>query len=177
VEQQIRYCTSADGTRVAYASYGGGSRPPLVFVHSWGVTQEGNWGHPAMRSFYGRLAERRTVVGYDRRGMGASERDISEITLEAEVADLAAVVDKLGLSTFSINAYSAPIAVAYTAANPERVSRLLLWGPGLAGGGAPRHQFGVSDRDELVDLQTGFDNDHLPKRTIGPPALVFEHAA
>jgi class 3 adenylate cyclase len=138
MEQQIRFCTSADGTRIAYATYGGGSRTPLVLVHSWAFTQEGAWEQPGIRSFYERLAECRTVVGYDRRGMGASERDISEITLEAEVADLAAVVDKLGLSTFSINAYSAPIAVAYAAANPERVSRLVLWGPGLAGEGA-RH--------------------------------------
>ena len=35
MEQQIRFCTSADGTRIAYATLGEG--PPLVYITGWGL--------------------------------------------------------------------------------------------------------------------------------------------
>jgi len=38
MEQQIRFCTSADGTRIGYATLGEG--PPLVCVQMWGANVE-----------------------------------------------------------------------------------------------------------------------------------------
>ena len=41
MELQLRFCTSADGTRIAYATFGDGF--PLVQVCGWGSTMEGDW--------------------------------------------------------------------------------------------------------------------------------------
>ena len=32
MEQQIAYCTTADGVRIAYATYGNDDAPPLVHI-------------------------------------------------------------------------------------------------------------------------------------------------
>jgi class 3 adenylate cyclase len=68
-------------------------------------------------------------VSFDRRGVGASQRDVDDVSLEAQVADVAAVVDHLGLERFDLwgQLEGAAISVAYAAENPERVSRLVLW--------------------------------------------------
>ena len=49
MEQQIRFCTSADGTRIAYATYGNPAARTLVYVQAFETTQEGLWTG-AMRS-------------------------------------------------------------------------------------------------------------------------------
>jgi len=69
------------------------------------------------------------LVRYDVRGTGWSEREVSDYSLDALVADAEAVVDRLGLDRFDIfGAFDAgPVAVAYAARHPERVSRLILW--------------------------------------------------
>jgi class 3 adenylate cyclase len=135
MEQQIRFCTSADGTRIAHATYGSGPGTPLVMIHNWGLPQEAILARPAMWQFYEQLAEGRRVVGYDRRGTGASDRDIDDVTLEAEVADLAAVADSAGLTTFDVCAFTSAIAVAYARSQPGRVARMILWTPSLRGYG------------------------------------------
>ena len=97
--------------------------------------QGGPWGHvelwdiPQCRSWYERLAQQRMLVRYDVRGTGWSEREVSDYSLDALVADAEAVVDRLGLDRFDIfGAFDAgPVAVAYAARHPERVSRLIPW--------------------------------------------------
>ena len=69
-------------------------------------------------------------VRYDGRGFGLSDRDVSDFSLPARVSDLEAVVDELGLERFGLYAVSAggPVAIAFTAKHPERVTRLVLAG-------------------------------------------------
>ena len=69
------------------------------------------------------------VVRYDSRGFGSSQRDVSDYSLEANVRDLEAVANRLGLERFALwsSAIAGPMAIAYTAQHPERVSHLLLW--------------------------------------------------
>jgi class 3 adenylate cyclase/alpha-beta hydrolase superfamily lysophospholipase len=125
-EPEIRFCTSADGTRIAYAAVGEG--PPLVFVPVWGGNVELNWRYPESRAFPESLAQARLFVSFDHRGVGASQRDVDDLSLEAQVADIAAVVDHLQLERFDLmgEVEGASIAVAYAAQHPERVSRLVL---------------------------------------------------
>jgi len=63
------------------------------------------------------------------RGHGLSDRDVADFSLDAHVTDLEAVVDRLGLERFALLAvfHSGPVAIAYAARCPERVSHLLLW--------------------------------------------------
>jgi class 3 adenylate cyclase len=129
MEPQIRFCTSADGTRIAYATLGEG--PPLVQVNPWGGDLGRDWGNPDCRAALESLSRGRLYVGFDRRGIGASQREVDVFSLEAQVADVAAVVDQLGLERFDLWAMvdGAAISVAYAAEHPERVSRLALWSP------------------------------------------------
>jgi class 3 adenylate cyclase len=133
MEQLIRYCTSSDGTRLAYAELGKG--PPLVAVFTWVSNLEMNWSDPQTRPWLEKAASKRRLVRFDRRGIGLSQRDTSEISVDAHVHDLSALVDHLELDTFALSGFAdgAQVSIRYAAQNPERVSRLVLWQPYAAG--------------------------------------------
>ena len=100
MEPQIQFCTSADGTRIAYTVFGSGS--PLVQVPRWAHCIEWMAREPEIGRFYEKLAERHTVVIVERRGTGASQRAVEDFSLQRHIADLAAVVDKIGLDRFAL---------------------------------------------------------------------------
>ena len=131
MEQEIRFCTTADGTRIAYATYGEPAARALVLVHGFEVAQESVWNYPGTRAVYEGLASGRRLVTFDRRGVGSSQRDVDDLTIPAQVADLAAVVDQLGLENFDLMGigHAGALAAAYAVEHPERVGRLLLWHP------------------------------------------------
>jgi class 3 adenylate cyclase len=126
---QIQYCKTSDGVNIAFWTMGEGGTP-LVYMPNviWSHAQL-EWQFPEIRSWYQRLAERRTLVRFDSRGTGLSERSVAEYSLEALVRDLQAVVDRLELPSFAVFAgiNAVPLAVAFAANNPERVSHLILW--------------------------------------------------
>lgn len=126
--QRLRFCNSADGVRLAYASVGSG--PPLVKAANWLSHVEYDWRSPIWRHWIDGLSRRHTLIRYDTRGCGLSDREPAEISFEAWVRDLEAVVDALGLERFPLLGISqgAAVAVAYAVRHPERVSHLLLYG-------------------------------------------------
>jgi pimeloyl-ACP methyl ester carboxylesterase/DNA-binding CsgD family transcriptional regulator len=69
------------------------------------------------------------VLRYDERGCGLSDRDVEDLSLDARVADLEAVIDAAGLERFALlgMSQSGPVAVAYAARHPERISHLILF--------------------------------------------------
>lgn len=127
-DQTIRLCRSDDGTKVAFATFGAG--PPIVRAGHWLTHLEHDWRSPIWRPFLGALGELFTVVRYDQRGNGLSERTVEDFSLDAMVADLEAVVDAAGLDRFPLYATSqgVPVGLEYTARHPGRVSRLVLHG-------------------------------------------------
>jgi class 3 adenylate cyclase len=129
MEPQIRFCTSADGTRIGYATLGEGA--PLVSVPPWGGEVGRDWENPDCRRALESVSRGRLYVGFDRRGVGASQREVDVFSLEAQVADVAAVVGHLGLERFDLWGMldGAAISVAYAVEHPESVSRLVLWSP------------------------------------------------
>jgi pimeloyl-ACP methyl ester carboxylesterase/DNA-binding CsgD family transcriptional regulator len=77
------------------------------------------------------LSRGRTLVRYDERGCGLSDREFDGVpSLETYVGDLGAVVDAAGLERFALLALSGggPTAIAYAARHPERVTHLVLYG-------------------------------------------------
>lgn len=128
VEQRIRFCTSRDGVRIAWATSGTG--PPLVKPAHWLTHLEYDWESPVWRPWLRELSRDHTLVRYDARGSGLSDRDVETISFDAAVGDLEAVVDHLGLERFPLLGISqgCAIAVAYAARHPERVTGLVLYG-------------------------------------------------
>ncbi|CAN5343998.1 hypothetical protein BH11ACT1_BH11ACT1_25050 [soil metagenome] len=128
MRQELRFCTAADGTGLAYAV--GGHGAPLVKAGHWLTHLERDWTSPVWRHWLDFLSSRRTVVRYDERGCGLSDRSDPELSLASWVGDLEAVVDAAGVDRFALLGMSqgGPTAIAYAARNPERVSRLVLYG-------------------------------------------------
>jgi class 3 adenylate cyclase len=100
-----------------------------VRVPSWGENLELDWKHPSGHAFLESLGRGRLFVTFDRRGAGASQREVDDLSLEAQVTDVAALVDRLQLERFDLwgGLDGAAVSVAYAARHPERVSRLVLW--------------------------------------------------
>ncbi|MDP2675832.1 MAG: adenylate/guanylate cyclase domain-containing protein [Dehalococcoidia bacterium] len=144
MEQEIRFCTTPDGVRIAYALVGEG--PPLVATPwSWQSIRfemEDTYGGP----FFQPLARRYKVIHYDRRGVGLSDRERVDFTTEADVRDLETVVDHLGLKRFALmgSFHLGPAAIAYSARHPRRVSRLILYGTYACGQELTRDEIKVS---------------------------------
>ena len=128
VPPTIRFCSSADGTGIAFGVHGGG--PPLVRVATWMTHLQHDWESPLWRHWLDALAEGHTLVRYDERGSEVSDRDVTRFSVDAWVEDLEAVVDAAGLERFSLLGMSnaAAVAIAFAARHPERVSHLVLYG-------------------------------------------------
>jgi class 3 adenylate cyclase len=128
MEQQIRFCTTSDGVRIAYATVGQG--PPLVRVLGWFTHLEFEGENPRWRRLYEGMASRFTYIRYDGRGMGLSDRDVTDFSIDAFVRDLEAVVDALGIEKVALYGISqgGPTAITYAERHPERVSHLIIYG-------------------------------------------------
>lgn len=128
MKQQIRLCTTADGTRVAYASCGKG--PPLVKTANWLTHLDLERDSPAWGHWLAAHSRNNRLIRYDPRGSGLSDREVAQPDLDAWVADLEAVVDDAGLKRFGLigGCQGCAVAVAYAARHPDRVDRLVLYG-------------------------------------------------
>jgi pimeloyl-ACP methyl ester carboxylesterase/DNA-binding CsgD family transcriptional regulator len=128
LEQRIRFCTASDGVQLAYARHGSG--PPLVRAGHWLTHLEFDWESPIWRHWLGELARGHTVVRYDQRGCGLSDRDTTQLSIDVFVSDLEAVVDAAGLERFALLGISGggPVAISYAVRHPERVTHLVLYG-------------------------------------------------
>jgi len=139
--QEVRFAVAADRTRIAYARHtsGGPNSLPLVRAAHWLSHLEYDWQSPIWHYFLGGLARDRTLVRYDERGTGLSDREARDLSFEAMVGDLEAVVDTLDLEQFALLGMSqgAAIAIAYAARHPERVAGIVICG-GYARGHAHR---------------------------------------
>jgi pimeloyl-ACP methyl ester carboxylesterase/DNA-binding CsgD family transcriptional regulator len=124
--QDIRFCRSADGTGIAYAVHGSG--PPLVIDACWLSHLQFDWQSPVWRHWLVELGRIATVIRFDERGHGLSDRDVTDHSLEARIADLEAVVDHAGLDRFALLAMAqgGPISIEYAVRHPARVSRLIF---------------------------------------------------
>ena len=133
MKQQIQFCQTPDGVRIALAKAGEG--PPLVRTANWFTHLELDWESAIWRHWFEALADGRTLFRYDPRGSGLSDRNVADFSLEAWVSDLEAVVDAAGLRRFPLIGLcqGGVVAVAFAARYPERVSRLILYDSYLSG--------------------------------------------
>jgi len=128
MEPRVQYAQTEDGVSIAYWAMGEG--PPLVVMPNIPLSHvELEWRIPEYRGWYESMLGFSRLVRYDNRGSGLSDRDGSDFSLEAHVRDLSAVADQLGDQPLVLNAplLVGPVAIAYAARWPERVSHLILW--------------------------------------------------
>lgn len=149
--QEIRYCRAGDGTRIAYATSGAG--PPLVRAANWLTHLDLEWGSPVWSHWLQALSERHRLVRYDERGSGLSDWEVEGFSFDDWVEDLAVVADRCGLRRFPLLGLSqgGAVAIAYAAAHPERVERLVLVGA-YAEGRMVRAASPEAKAEALVDI-------------------------
>jgi len=111
---------------IAYAVHGSG--PPLLIDACWLSHLQFDWQSPVWRNFLIELGRIATVIRYDERGHGLSDRGVTDHSLEARVADLEAVADDAGLDRFALMgmAQGGPVAIEYAARHPDRLTRLVF---------------------------------------------------
>ncbi len=119
MEREVRYCTTEDGVRIAYAVEGEG---PALVMCPWFIESFQD------QQFFGGLGRGRRLVRFDARGTGLSQRDVTDLSNTALVRDIEAVVRAVGLKRFSLWGPSAagPRAIEYAARHPRQVDRLVL---------------------------------------------------
>ena len=165
--QQVRYCTARDGTRLAWSAVGSGM--PLVKTANWLNHIEFDWRSPVWRHWLRELTRENCLIRYDERGNGLSDWDTPDLSFDAFVQDLEAVVDAAGLDQFDLFGISqgAPVAIAYSLRHPGRIRRMILLG-GYARGWALRLQGeDLARREAMVTLtRTGWGGDNPAYRQM-----------
>ena len=164
--QEIRYCTTSDGVRLAYATTGNG--PPLVKASNWLTHLDFEWGSPIWRHWYTALSLHHRLVRYDERGNGMSQRDVLDVSFDTWIRDLETVIDAAGLDRFPLLGISrgGPIAIAYAVRHPERVTQLVLYGAfavGVNHYGTPEQIEARRAFTSLVRLGWGLNNPKFCK--------------
>ena len=159
IRQRIRFCNSSDGVRIAYSVIGRG--PPLVMLSGGHSHLELDLDGPVLGHWISELSRDHCLVRLDTRGYGLSDRGIEDHSIEAVVADVAAVAAALRLERFALLAWlgGTPFAVTFASRHPEKVSHLVLHAAYLRGwlkrGVAPRERGAV---DALVkQVEGGWD--------------------
>ena len=127
-EQKIQFCMAPDGVQIAYSRIGRG--PPLVKTGNWMTHLEFDFESPIWRHLYRELARDHTLIRYDARGNGLSDREVEDVSFETFVHDLETVVDAAGVERFALLGISqgCAVSVGYAVKHPERVTHLVLYG-------------------------------------------------
>ena len=126
--QQLSFCTSTDGTRIAVASLGSG--PVLLRAAHWLSHVEYDLDSPVWQPWVEALSQSHRYVRYDLRGCGLSDRQVSNISLANWIDDLDAVAATIAEPQFALFGMSqgGALAINFALRHPERVSHLVLCG-------------------------------------------------
>ena len=151
-KQDIRFCVTADGVRIAFASAGKG--PPLVKCANWLNHLEFDWQSPVWRHLLRELSSEFRLIRYDERGNGLSDWKVDDFSYEALVRDLESVVDATGLERFPLLGISqgCAVAIGYAVRHPERVTRLVLHGGYAKGWRARANPSEIARREAMLTL-------------------------
>jgi len=127
VTPRSRYCSTSAG-RVAYSTSGAG--PALLLDSGWITDLRAQLELFSYGAFVERLAERFTVIRYDKPGCGLSDRSGIDLSFDGQVTAALAVADAVGAGRFRLFGASqgGQLAIAIAARHPDRVEALALYG-------------------------------------------------
>jgi len=162
LSQEIRFCTARDGVRIAYATMGKG--PPLFWGPHYLSHLEFDLKSPVWLPWLEGLTRHNTLIRYDQRGCGLSERGVTEFDLETYVTDVEAVADAAGLERFTFFGMSqgAAAGILYAARHPERVTHFVVYGGWARGfdhrNPTPEQRRAMRAMVDLVEVGWGSSN-------------------
>jgi pimeloyl-ACP methyl ester carboxylesterase len=159
--EKIRFCTSRDGTRIAFGICGRG--PPLLWSPHWVHHLKADWHSPVWGPWLALLMQRHTLIRYDWRGCGLSDRDGIQFSFEKHIEDLEAVAEASGHKSFAFigNGSGGTAGIAYAAKHPEKVTHLIVNGGCVRGrlvrGNTPADFEEAQTRLKVFEI--GWNND------------------
>ena len=161
----MQFCTTADGVRLAWRSLGHG--PLIVKAANWLGNVRADAELASTRHWVEHLVKRHRLMWYDARGCGLSDREVDDISLDAWVRDLEAVVDASGEDRVLLLGISqgAAIAIRYAARHPDRVRGLVLYASFVRGvyhqGLSPRTRAVFDETIRVAELGWGHDSSRF----------------
>ena len=139
VANETRYAETADGTYIAYQVVGAGPVDLAMDFHALAGNVDLIWDEPDWGAFLSQFTEFARLILHDRRGSGASTRNVPPPNLETRAADLLAVLDAIGSDAPVLGAAASTGAMhaLFAATHPERTSGIawnyprprLAWAP------------------------------------------------
>jgi pimeloyl-ACP methyl ester carboxylesterase/DNA-binding winged helix-turn-helix (wHTH) protein len=165
-EAEVRYFTTSDGVRIAYAIDGQG--PVLVRTIDWLNHLNFEWKNPYLRHWLSEIMRHNTLVRYDQRGSGLSDWEVSDFSYQRTVQDFEELVEELGLERFAIygGCQGATIATAYAARHPKKVTKLIFTGA-FANGWPPPAEGSMEQFEALLTLvKHGWGRDNPAFRQL-----------
>ena len=143
-DSEITYATTRDGVQIAYQILGDGPID-IVWVNGMASNLDLNGESPPFARFQSREPRFARVLSFDKRGSGLSERSLGAGTLEERMDDIRAVMDDAGFDRAVIQAAAdgGPIALAFVATYPERVTALVVQGSWARPSAAPDYECGI----------------------------------
>ncbi len=125
-EPQIQYARTSGGVSIAYITTGDG--PPILSCHDNSIAMQHHWtgstpGNDTIRL----LSACARLTIFDAAGVGASQRDVSDFSLGAQVRAIEAVAAHLTADQFTLigTASASASAALYAAQQPGRVRQLV----------------------------------------------------
>jgi pimeloyl-ACP methyl ester carboxylesterase/DNA-binding winged helix-turn-helix (wHTH) protein len=166
MQQTIRFVTTSDKVKLAYAISGSG--PPLLKTANWLNHLEYDWESPIWRHWFRLFSSHNTFYRYDVRGSGLSDHVDTNLSFEWQLRDLECVVDAAGIEKFALLGISqgASVAVEYAARHPERVSKLVLHGGFVQGWGRRDSEAEREGRAQVELVRVGWAQETPAYRRV-----------
>ena len=152
IRQSVKAARSQDGTIISHATSGNGA--PLLRAGQFLTHLNLDWESQIRRPLLDQFGEHFSLTRYDQRGTGLSGSPETDYSLERLVEDMLAVADNAGLERFPIWASSqgVPVSLAFAAAHPDRVSRMVLYGGFVQGRAKRENGKHLGLAETLIDL-------------------------
>lgn len=138
---------AADGVFLAYQVVGSGPVDVAVDFHAFAGNVDLIWDEPDWGAFLVSVTEFARLIIHDRRGSGASTRNVPAPNLETRASDLLAVLEKVGSDApvLGAGASTGAMHALFAATYPERTSGIfwnyprarLAWAPDYPWGQGP----------------------------------------
>lgn len=128
-EKPVTQYTKSGRINLAYQVFGNGPQK-IVYVPGWVSNIDLMWDNPQLVSFFKGLSEFATVILFDKRGTGLSDRITELSTLEDRMDDIRAVMDAVGIEKATLFGHSegGSASILFAATYPMRTESLITFG-------------------------------------------------